>query len=91
MTQILLLTGILLVMLIFRHHIGDTVSTLMSSFGNPASDVQVQQPATPSSEQNYPMHEGATFDAVKSRPLMHRLVLLKFSKTPPSYRLEMFP
>ncbi len=52
MTQILLLTGILLVMLIFRHHIGDTVSTLMSSFGNPASDVQVQQPATPSSEQN---------------------------------------
>ena len=37
------------------------------------------------------MHEGATFDAVKSRPLMHRLVLLKFSKTPPSYRLEMFP
>lgn len=41
LTQILLLTGILLVMLVFRHHIGDTISTLMGSFGDPASDVQV--------------------------------------------------
>lgn len=43
LTQILLLTGILLVMLVFRQHIGDTLSTLMGSFGDPASDVQVAQ------------------------------------------------
>ena len=43
LTQILLLTGILLVMLVFRQHIGDTISTLMGSFGDPAGDVDVTQ------------------------------------------------
>ena len=52
-TQILMLTGILALMLIFRQHIGDTMSTLLDSFGQPASDVQIvkdeDQATTPDS------------------------------------------
>ncbi len=38
-----MLTGILALMLIFRTHIGDTMSTLLASFGEPAGDVQVHK------------------------------------------------
>lgn len=57
-TQILMLTGILAMMLIFRQHIGDTMSTLISSLGEPASDVSVGKKDAP--EQSKPPEQNNT-------------------------------